>query len=157
MARPPAAASMAPAPHVALLVPCLSGGGISAARLGIAKGLAERGVAVDLAVFNPTGERARSVPGNVRLVDLGARRLVTALRRLVRYSRRMRPDLLIAAGWDAVLLALVLRRFFRRSQCIRVRQDGVFSPQLAHGDARTRIILGLTRRLLPMEPGPRLN
>ena len=148
---------MAPAPRVALLVPSLAGGGISSVLLGIAKGLAERGVAVDLVVFNPTGERARSVPGDVRLIDLGARRLVTALRRLVRYSRRPRPDLLIAAGWDAVLIALVLRRFFRHSQRIWVRQDGVFSMQLAHGGTRTRIILGLTRRLLPMEPGPRLN
>ena len=139
----------APSPRVALLAPSLAGGGISTVLLGIARGLAGRGVAVDLVVFNPTGGRTGPVPGNVRLIDLGARRLVTALWRLVRYSRRTRPDLLVAAGWDAVLIALMLRSFFRRSQRVWVRQDGVFSMQMAHGGTRTRIILGLTRRLLP--------
>ena len=80
MAEPDAAV------RIALVVPTLRGGGIPTVLLVIARGLAERGHAVYLVVFNRSGELDGRVPGNVRLVDLDTRKLVAALPKLVAYG-----------------------------------------------------------------------
>lgn len=134
---------------VALFVPALVVGGITAAILAIAEGLARRGLAVDLVVINATGECAGRVPDGVALVDLNSHNLLTALPPLVAYLRRRRPDILIAASWYAVFLALVSKRFFVRDIRTWVRQDGVFSGQVALAGPKHRAILAAIRRLLP--------
>ena len=152
-AAPGTGAAAVPAPDVpariALLVPTLAGGGISSVVLVIARGLAERGHAVDLVVFNRSGELDGRVPGNVRPVDLGTGKLVLALPKLVAYLKRARPGLVIAASWYAVLVALAAKRFCCPGIRVWVRQDNVHSIQVAHARRRNRAVLRAIRLLLP--------
>ena len=135
--------------RIALFVPALVGGGISTVMLAIARGFAGRGFTVDLLVYNSQGELAGSVPDGVRLINLRARKLVTVLPGLVGYLRREQPELFIAASWYSVLPALVARTFFCRSVRTWVRQDGVFSNQIADAGYKHRTILKLIRWHLP--------
>lgn len=135
--------------RIALFVPALVGGGITTVMIALAKGLADRGFSVDLLVCNQSGERTEDVPGNIRLVDLEVRKLVTTVPALVGYLRKARPDLLIAASWYAVLPALVSKRFLRRGTRTWVRQDNVYSMQVAYAQFRNRVVLKLIGRLLP--------
>ena len=135
--------------HVTLFVPSLVVGGVARVMFAIAKGLAERGFAVDLLVINARGELTGSVPDNVRLIDLGSRTLVTALPGLVRYLKNERPDLLIAAKRLAVLLALISKKCFCRNVRTWVRQDNTFSMEIEHAGRHHRMILKLIQRLLP--------
>ena len=61
-------------PAIALFVPSLRGGGAERVMLGIASGLAARGVPVDLVLVRAEGEYLAKLPGGVRLIDLGSRR-----------------------------------------------------------------------------------
>ena len=143
------AAAAADAARIALVVPSLAGGGIATVLLVIARGLAERGHAVDLVVFNRSGALAGRVPGNVGLVDLDTRKLVAALPRLVAYLNRARPGLVIAASWYGVLVALAAKRFCRPGIRVWVRQDGVHSIQARMARPRNRAVLRAIRLLLP--------
>ena len=152
-ATPDAGAAALPAldapARIALLVPMLVGGGISSVMLVIARGLADRGHAVDLVVFRRGGDVDGRVPGNVRLVDLGARKLLVALPKLVAYLKSARPGLLIAASWYAVLVALAAKRFCCPGIRVWVRQDNVHSIQVAHARRKNRAVLKAIRVLLP--------
>ena len=135
--------------HVTLFVPSLGAGGVARVMFAIAKGLADRGFAVDLLVINARGELTGSVPDTVRLIDLGSRTLVTALPGLVRYLKNERPDLLIAAKRPSVLLALISKRCFCRNVRTWVRQDNTFSMEIEYAGRRHRLMLKLIQRLLP--------
>ena len=139
----------ADAARIALVVPSLAGGGIATVLLVIARGLAERGHAVDLVVFNRSGALAGRVPGNVRLVDLDTRKLVAALPKLVAYLNREHPGLVIAASWYGVLVALAAKRFCRPGVRVWVRQDNVHSIQARMARPRNRAVLRAIRLLLP--------
>ena len=143
------AAGDADATRIALVVPSLAGGGIATVLLVLARGLAERGHAVDLVVFNRSGALTGRVPGTVRLVDLDTRKLVAALPKLVVYLRRARPGLVIAASWYAVLVALAAKRFCGPGIRVWVRQDGVHSIQARTERPKNRAVLRAIRLLLP--------
>ena len=149
MSGPAAVAESAAAARIALVVPALAGGGIASVVLVIARGLADRGHAVDLVVFNRSGELDGRVPGNVRLIDLDTRKLAVALPKLVAYLKRARPGLVIAASWYAVLVALAAKRFCCPGIRVWVRQDNVHSIQVAHARGKNRAVLRAIRLLLP--------
>ena len=135
--------------NIALFVRTLGEGGIPSVMLTLAEGLADRGFEVDLLIFNRDGAVGRPIPGNVRLVDLKIPRLAVGLPALARYLATARPDLLIAASWDATLLALLSRRFLRSGVRTWVRQDNLFTMQLKHAGGKGRVVLKLVERLLP--------
>ena len=66
--------------------------------LDIARGLAQRGVAVDLILVKATGPYLEFVPPDVRLIDLNSRRALLCFPALVRYLRRERPCVLISTS-----------------------------------------------------------
>lgn len=74
--------------------------------LHIARGLAEEGLRVDLVLAAAKGPYLKQVPKDVRVVDLGASRVLTSLPSLVRYLRREKPSALLSALAHANLIAL---------------------------------------------------
>jgi glycosyltransferase involved in cell wall biosynthesis len=74
----------------AVLVPAFVGGGAQRIGLTLAGALADI-LDVDLVAARPVGELRGSVPANVRVVDLNASRMATAVPLLVRYLRYERP------------------------------------------------------------------
>src|SRR5215210_5246421 len=77
--------------RLAIYVPSMAGGGAERGALKLAEGLAERGFDVDLVLAAAEGPRMAEVPSNVRVIDLGARRVLTSGPRLIRYLRKARP------------------------------------------------------------------
>lgn len=74
--------------------------------LHIARGLAQEGLRVDLVLAAAKGPYLSQVSPDVRVVDLGARRVITSLPGLVRYLRAERPTALLSALAHANLVAL---------------------------------------------------
>ncbi len=100
---------MSPAP-IALFVPSLRGGGAERVALNLARGLANAGVPVHVVTARAEGPFLQDLPPEVRLVDLGAGRVLTALWPLAAYLRRERPAAIISFMDHANLVALWARR-----------------------------------------------
>ena len=94
------------APDLALFLPSLAGGGAERIMLNLARGMTEAGVRVELVVGTASGPYRDQVPAGCTLVDLDAARVLAALPGLVRYLRRRRPRVLLAAMDHANLIAL---------------------------------------------------
>lgn len=91
---------------IALFLPSLAGGGAQRVMLTLAATLADEGRRVDLVLATATGPYLDQMPVGVRLVDLGARRVLTSLPRLAMYLRRERPRALISSMTHANIVAI---------------------------------------------------
>ena len=107
---------LAPLSHdrIAFFIPSLiAGGGAERVLVNIARGFAERGFPVDMVLAKASGPYLASLPPSVRVIDLGARRVIGTLPGLVRYLRRERPSVLVASLSHANVVALWARAIAR--------------------------------------------
>lgn len=92
---------------VSLFLPSLNGGGAERVAVTLANGIAARGYAVDLVVAKAAGPYLPDVSPNVRIVDLGAGRVIKALWPLLRYWRRERPAAMLSFMNHANVVAVL--------------------------------------------------
>jgi glycosyltransferase involved in cell wall biosynthesis len=97
-----------------VLMPRLNGWGSERFALNITRGLAERGLNVDLVLLDSAGEFADQVAPGVNLVELGipdlrTRSSIRKLSALMGYLRRTRPALLLSI-YDTLNLAGIAQR-----------------------------------------------
>src|SRR5262245_31542398 len=101
--------------RIALFLPSLCGGGAERVMLTLAQAFAESGLDIDLVLASAEGPYLAHVPPRVRLVNLGAGRVLTSLPGLARYLRQHRPAALLSAMEHANLIALWARGLARVS------------------------------------------
>jgi len=128
--------------RIAFYMPSLAGGGAQRVFLHLARGFAERGYEVHLVLARAQGPYRPQVPSCVRLIDLGASRVLTSLPSLVRYLREWRPFALLSALDHANATAVCAQRLARVSTRVIVTVHSTPSQVVAH--ART-----MRARLLP--------
>lgn len=126
----------------AIFLPALYGGGAERTMLNLARGMAERGYAVDLVLAQAEGPYLKDVPSTVRLVDLGQGRLINKMRTLrrlpsfVRYLRQERPDALLSALTLANFFALSARRLAGLPGRVVVNEQNTLSQDSRSGSSR---------------------
>jgi len=91
---------------LALFLPSLRGGGAERVMVNLARGFVERGLQVDLVLARAEGPYLSQVPKEVRVVDLGAQRVLHSLPGLVRYLREERPQAMLSALNHANIVAI---------------------------------------------------
>jgi glycosyltransferase involved in cell wall biosynthesis len=91
---------------IAFFLPSLVGGGAERVCVNLAMGIIQCGFEVDIVLARLTGDLLENVPSGVRIVDLHASRVLSALFPLVDYLRRERPAALISAPNHANLIAI---------------------------------------------------
>jgi len=96
--------------NIALFLPSLRCGGAERVMVNLARGFAERGQQVDMVLAKAEGPYMREVPPEVRIVDLGAKRMLYSLPALVRYLRRVRPDAMLSAMNHSNIVAIWARQ-----------------------------------------------
>jgi len=99
--------------RLAIFLPSLEGGGAERMMVSLANGMVQRGQAVDLVLGEATGPYLDQVDKGVRIVDLGAHRIMASLRPLARYLRRERPKALLSALSHANMVAIAARALAR--------------------------------------------
>ena len=132
-----------------MYMPSLRGGGAERVMLGIASGLAARGVPVDLVLVRAEGEYLAKLPGGVRLIDLGSRRTASSVLKFLRYLRKERPDVVISALTPVNVVALVSKLIFRSAVPVIIRQDNTFTEEVDIGTVKERVVLRVLKWLLP--------
>lgn len=133
------------APPIAVFLPSLAGGGAERIMLTLAAGFAARGHPTDLVLASASGPYLCQVPASVRVVDLGASRVLTSLPGLVRYLRQARPRALVAALGHANLAALWARTLARQRLRVVVSEHGLSDPA---GRTRSKFTVAVLERLL---------
>ena len=121
--------------------------------LGLASGLAARGVPVDLVLVRAEGEYLAELPDGVRLIDLGSSRTAASLLKLVRYLRRERPEVVLSALTPTNVVALIAKLLFRKDIRVVVREDNTFTEEFDNGSFKERGVLRVLKWLLPAADG----
>ena len=141
--------------HVALFLYSLEGGGAERISVNLAKGIAARGLTVDLVLVRRVGPYLERLPAGVRLIDLGCRRHLTCFVPLVRYLRRQRPEVLLSALTHTNLYALAARRLARSGTRVVIRINNTLTEELrvSRGLVARVFRPALARRLYPGADG----
>jgi glycosyltransferase involved in cell wall biosynthesis len=123
---------------IAFFLPGLHGGGAERIILNLAQGITERGYPVDLVLAAATGPLLEHLPAGVRLVDLGASRVLLSIGPLARYLRRERPRVLVSSLSHANLVALWAARVAGRVTPVVVTEHNTMSRTAAEQGALER-------------------
>jgi glycosyltransferase involved in cell wall biosynthesis len=123
--------TMVERPRILLLIPHLGGGGAERVFALLATGLSRDKYDVHLALVTERGSQAGSVPADVAIHGLGARRVRTAAFSLLQLVRRIKPQVILSGMFHLNFLVLMLRPFFPRATRVLVRQNGMLSASLA--------------------------
>jgi glycosyltransferase involved in cell wall biosynthesis len=130
---------------VSIFLTDLRGGGAERMMVQLATGMADRGIRVDLVLAHAVGPYLKDLPDTVRLVDLGRGATAAALRPLIAYLRRARPDVLLSTLHHTAVVAALARRFAGGPTVLFVREANTPSArQLSAIDLKARI----TRRAM---------
>ncbi len=135
---------------IAFFLPSVRGGGAQRVIVNLAQGMVERGLPVDMVLATADGVFLDHLPAEVRLVDLGAGRLVRSLLPLIRYLRRERPRILVSSMTHANLIALWAARLAGRSTPVMVTVHNTMSESTPNqGALGGRLSLPLLRAFYP--------
>jgi glycosyltransferase involved in cell wall biosynthesis len=136
--------------HIAVFAPDMAGGGAERAALQLAAGLADRANNVDLVLAKAKGPLLGDIPATVRLVDLGARRVLTSVPHLARYLRQERPDAIASVLDHANIAALLARRLARSPAKTVVIEQNQLSENASNGSTLIdRLMPRLANRFYP--------
>lgn len=137
------------ADRIALYLPSLVGGGAEQVTVTLANELAERGFAVDLVLADASGPYLKEVSPAVRIVDLGAGRVLFSLPALVRYLRRERPRALLSGLHHANVVAVWAVRRARTPTVLVVAEHNTLTASSAYRRRRIPSMPWLMRRTYP--------
>lgn len=107
-------------------------GGVERMLVNLVAGMVEQGVAVDLLLARADGPFVEQLPATVRVIRLRARHTATSVPELVRYLRRERPPVLLAAKDRAIRAAIRARWLARVDTRIVGRLGTNLGAALAH-------------------------
>jgi glycosyltransferase involved in cell wall biosynthesis len=141
-------------PRVAIFTANMSGGGAERAMAKLAGGMAGRGYRVDLVLSKAEGHYLPEVSREVRVVDLGAGRVLASLPGLVRYLRRERPAAMLTSLAHVSVVGLWARRVAHVDTTLVVNEQNTFSLETGNSTRRRhRYLPALTRRYYPWADG----
>lgn len=131
--------------HVAFLLPNLGLGGAERVTLDLARGMAERGIKVDLVLMERSGEFLAEVPAGIGVVDLGAKRLRGAIVPLRRYLKQHRPGGLVAAMWPLTTVAVLAAAGLKDRPRVVISDHAPLLAQYAESASATLLLKASVR------------
>ncbi len=131
-------------PRLSFFLPHLHRGGMERVTVSLIKGLTTLGFSIDLVLINRgVGAYEEDIPKECRIIDLRARRALTAIPALIRYLKETKPKVLITASTHVNVAALLARAIARTRIPIIVTEHSNFSTAHPHAERK------LTSKLLP--------
>lgn len=137
-------------PDLAIFVHALFGGGAERAMLNLARGFSQRGIAVDLVLLREEGAYLEQVPPDVRIINLGGRRLWQSLPALGRYLQQHRPSAMLSTLDDTNLAAICIRRLTGVNTRLIVNVQNTISQEAQRSKTlKTRLMPALVKYFFP--------
>jgi glycosyltransferase involved in cell wall biosynthesis len=119
--------------RILLLIPRLGGGGAQQVMALLARGLSREKYEVHLGLVTQGDAAATSLPPEVTIHALGARRVRAGAFPLLRLVRRLRPSVILSGAPEVSFLVILLRPLFPLKTRVLLRQNGTVSAALAFG------------------------
>jgi glycosyltransferase involved in cell wall biosynthesis len=113
-----------------LLLPSLAGGGAERASLTLANALVRDGWRVVVATVHGGGPLGAMLDPQVQHLDLGHRRVASALLSVPALVRERRPEVVLSTPAHLNLAVLLTRAFYPRGTCVFVREANTPSKTL---------------------------
>jgi len=95
---------------IAFFLPNLNGGGAERISINLLKGMAEKGIPLDLVLANAEGSYLDQIPKSVRLINLAEKRVLKAMLPLSAYLREHQPAALLSHQNHANVIATIARK-----------------------------------------------
>ncbi|MCF7908149.1 MAG: glycosyltransferase [Candidatus Omnitrophica bacterium] len=131
---------------VAIFVPSMRGGGAERAMLNLAIGLQERGLTVEIVLAKAQGPYLSQIPPEVKVINLGAQRVLTSLKGLVGYLKKEQPASLLSAMRHANVIAILAGWFARvNTKIIVIVQNTVLASRSKQFRLKDRVGLFLAK------------
>lgn len=126
---------------IALLVPCLGGGGAERMMANLTKGLADREFDIDLVLFRKEGIHLNIIPPSVNIIDLKIDRALFSFWKISRYLKKNKPDAMISTLSRVNIAAVIAKKITGVRTRIILREANTFSIY-------TKISSGLADKLI---------
>ncbi len=136
--------------RLAIFVHSLYGGGAEKAMFNLACGFSRLGIDVDLVLLRVEGPYLSQVPPEVRVIDLGGRRLLFSLNALIRYLRQEQPTVLLSTLDDTNIAALWTQRLSGKDFRVVVNVQNTISQDAKNAtQLKWKLMPQLVRWFLP--------
>ena len=129
-------------PNLAIFITYLDGGGVERVLVNLAHGFVAEGLSIDLVVVKAEGSFLSLMPPEVRVVNLGAKRLLLSIPGLVQYLQQNKPQALLSAMENINVVALLSRQLAGVSTRVVVSVHNTLSQE-------SRKTTQLTKRVAP--------
>jgi len=130
--------------HIGLFLADLHGGGAERMMVNLASGLATRGHRVDLVLADANGPYLADLDREVRLIDLGTKRVSRSVPGLVRYLRTERPRCLVSTLNHANVGAAIAH-MIARVDCKHFIREANTPSTIRHRTVKDRAVMWATR------------
>ncbi len=137
--------------RVAFFLPSMDTGGAERVTLNLLTALADDpSIELDLVLVHRRGGYLDQVPQNVRIIDLGAARIIAGGLPLARYLRTHQPDVLLSALVTANIVAVGAAALARFKGRLVVAEHNDFETALSNAtNRRAKVAPALIRRTYP--------
>jgi len=135
-----------PPKTIAIVLPNLHAGGAERVAIALMHGFRAAGHRVEFVLMQAEGALLEEVPADVRVIDLKATRVRSAIRPLIRYFRNTPPRAAQVSMWPLTVGALIAAKVTRASTRVVVSDHTTVSKHLA-AQPVTRRLLGWSVRL----------
>jgi glycosyltransferase involved in cell wall biosynthesis len=139
--------------RIAILLPGLYDGGAESTMINLAKGMSERGYAVDFVLGRAEGPFMAAVPAGVRVIDLNASRVFFSTPALLRYLRRERPAAMLSVLHSNIIAAWAKRLSRHPFRLILCEQNNMSSVAKGERDLRWQVFPTLAKWFYPWADG----
>jgi glycosyltransferase involved in cell wall biosynthesis len=118
-------------PRLAFFIHNMGSGGAQRIMLTLGEAIARQDCDVDLVLVRAEGPRMSEIPPTIRVVDLGARRIITSLPKLMRYLRENRPSALMSFLSPVNCVAIAARALAAPATRLVISERSTFTPAIA--------------------------
>jgi glycosyltransferase involved in cell wall biosynthesis len=132
---------------VSILLPSLRGGGAERVMLNIGKGLSEDSCKIEYVLVKATGSFLKQVPTECRVIDLGARKALTALPSLIRYLKSQKPTVVLSSLPHINLTAIFAVLIARTNTKVVLIEHNTLSQSMAHSSRKVDRLLPYLMRI----------
>jgi glycosyltransferase involved in cell wall biosynthesis len=122
--------------RLALVLPDMRPGGAERVALRLARDFVGAGHEVDLVLLSAHGELLSLLPRDVRVFDLGARRIRHGLLPMARYLRQRKPHAVQVLMWPLTVLGVIAHRLARSNARLILAEHTMPSHHFATSAAR---------------------